>query len=537
MGHIIKSAKLVQLYNTNNRVSVGLLMCILVTGFLLIWALGILLILLGLITEGILVASIFSTLLCCVFLIPIITSIMGSLKGSFRKGKFLCCYSCCSLTSCAIYAVFLIIAASLLVALFNVDPTKIEASGIAIGAIVFAFLFVVFLILCLGRGVAIVLAVCIGIRLKKGTLDASLRGVKPVDSGAEASSGSIPPVANPNPNGINIDTSKYELSMEDFVIIEKIGSGAFGNVFKADFKDTIVALKTLNIDAADPDDPDFKLAVVEFKKEVEILAQLRHPNILYFFGACLKPPSFAIATEFMEMGSLKDFIHKTAARKRLFDWPLKKKIMLDVSRGLKFLHDQNMIHRDLKPANVLLDAGFVAKVADFGLSKRETLNSFSQTKTAKGKLPRSASASGSGSGSGSGSNSANSNFGNSQMTSFVGSPLWMAPEVVRGEAYNSSCDVYSFGIVMWEVLTEGNPYDEQLKKIPASQIPYKVATDKDFRPILPDIESLLEGNQNLQYEAKSLNEYTELMQRCWTHEPSSRPTFTEVVQQLKQLVQ
>lgn len=392
-------------------------------------------------------------------------------------------------------------------------------------------MIIVFCVLCWGRFIGIVLAVTIGIRIKKGTLDVSSKGVKP--EGSSPDNSVIVPVANPD--GINIDTSKYELSMEDFVIIEKIGSGAFGNVFKADFKDTIVALKTLNIDAGDPDDESFKMAVAEFKKEVEILAQLRHPNILYFFGACLKPPSFAIATEFMEMGSLKDYLYRKDSRKRVLDWPLKKKIVLDVSRGLKFLHDQNMIHRDLKPANVLLDSGFVAKVADFGLSKREVLGALGQSK--KGKKGTSGSVSGSGNGSGSGSGSGtNSDFGNSQMTSFVGSPLWMAPEVVRGEAYNGSCDVYSFGIVMWELLTESSPYAEQLKHLPASQIPYKVATDQNFRPILPNIELLIDKGQSLQYDATSLTEYVNLMTKCWTHEPSNRPPFTEIVQNLKQLV-
>lgn len=157
-------------------------------------------------------------------------------------------------------------------------------------------------------------------------------------------------------------------------------------------------------------------------------------------------------------------------------------IYVSIAKGMLFLHSKNIIHRDLKWANVLLDSNMVAKITDFGVS---TLKDQSR----------------------------------SNMTKFVGTGSYMAPEIVLKELYDEKCDVFSFGIMMFELYCEQmNPYGNKIN------IEAKVAKNPLFRPVFPE-------NMDI---PQSRIFFVFLMQRCWSHEPSLRPSFADIVNLLEE---
>jgi serine/threonine protein kinase len=101
-------------------------------------------------------------------------------------------------------------------------------------------------------------------------------------------------------------------------------------------------------------------------KSLMVCRKVRHKNVVQFIGACTKPPNLCIVTEFMSCGSVYDYIHKQKAVLKL---PMLLRVAIDVSKGMDYLHQSNIIHRDLKAANLLMDENEVVKVADFGVAR------------------------------------------------------------------------------------------------------------------------------------------------------------------------
>jgi len=139
---------------------------------------------------------------------------------------------------------------------------------------------------------------------------------------------------------------------------------------------------------------------------------------LQFIAACKKPPVYCIITEYMSQGNLRMYLNKKEPYSLSLEIIIR--LALDISRGMEYLHSQGVIHRDLKSSNLLLDDDLRAKVADFGTSCLET-------RCRKSK-------------------------GNS------GTYRWMAPEMVKEKPYTRKVDVYSFGIVLWELTTSLLPF-------------------------------------------------------------------------------
>eukprot|EP00834_Sanchytrium_tribonematis_P005595 NODE_349_length_8994_cov_1.235526.p11 type:complete len:145 gc:universal NODE_349_length_8994_cov_1.235526:3321-2887(-) len=141
------------------------------------------------------------------------------------------------------------------------------------------------------------------------------------------------------------------LNEEDFEIIEEIGSGQFGRVFKSDYLGTTVAVKEC-----------FKLEGMDFKKylerEVGLLQTMRHPNIIQFLGIYTKNENTFIVTEFLSGGNLATYIKDNSN----VDWHTRISFAIDSSRAIYYLHKQNIIHRDLKPENLLLTENLRIKV-------------------------------------------------------------------------------------------------------------------------------------------------------------------------------
>ncbi|XP_062176599.1 serine/threonine-protein kinase STY46 isoform X2 [Alnus glutinosa] len=152
----------------------------------------------------------------------------------------------------------------------------------------------------------------------------------------------------------------WEIDPKHLKFGNKIASGSYGDLYKGTYCSQEVAIKVLKPERVNSD------MQTEFVQEVFIMRKVRHKNVVQFIGACTKPPSLCIVTEFMSGGSVYDYLHK---QRGVFKLPSLLKVAIDVSKGMNYLHQNNIIHRDLKAANLLMDENEVVKVADFGVAR------------------------------------------------------------------------------------------------------------------------------------------------------------------------
>ncbi|OQR90847.1 kinase [Thraustotheca clavata] len=267
-------------------------------------------------------------------------------------------------------------------------------------------------------------------------------------------------------NNIPEPEDGFLITEKDVVLGEAIGKGVFGVVYSGIYFGTPVAIKKLPIGAVP------KNTLAEFHKECSIMKGLHHPNIVLFMGSCSNPPNLLLVTELLVNGSFFDYYHKHDCPTRDQHRLLSYNIALDMARGLAYLHNHNavVIHRDLKSQNILLDEKMRTKIADFGLSKFREVG---------------------------------------KTMSICGSPLWVAPEVLRGEKYGTPCDVYSFSIIVWEVLAWSEPYPA----MGSSEVMKGVACG-NLRPIPPDDAPTCLAN---------------LLRDCWHRKQETRPGFNQIV--------
>ncbi|KAL8553756.1 hypothetical protein ACS0TY_002154 [Phlomoides rotata] len=275
---------------------------------------------------------------------------------------------------------------------------------------------------------------------------------------------------------INVDTEiddvgECEIVWEDLDLGERIGLGSYGEVYHADWNGTEVAVKKFL-------DQDFSGAALdEFKREVRIMRRLRHPNVVLFMGAVTRPPNLSIITEFLPRGSLYRIIHRPHCQ---IDEKRRIKMALDVAKGMNCLHTSipTIVHRDLKSPNLLVDNNWNVKVGDFGLSRLKH-NTFLSSK------------------------------------STAGTPEWMAPEVLRNEPSNEKCDVYSFGIILWELATLKLPW--------SGMNPMQVVGAVGFQ------------NRRLDIPKEVDPLVARIIWECWQTDPNLRPSFAELCVALKPL--
>ncbi|KAL6071458.1 Mitogen-activated protein kinase kinase kinase MLT [Balamuthia mandrillaris] len=231
-----------------------------------------------------------------------------------------------------------------------------------------------------------------------------------------------------------------------------------------------------------------------FYRECTILGKLKHENIVSLYGACFDWPYICILEPFYSLGSLYDVLQDNEVH---LPWPLRLRIALEIALGVDYLHRQEVYHRDLKSRNVVVvslernDATHV-KLIDFGSAK-----DVSQDQT-------------------------------SPLTEgIIGSGYWMAPEVWQHKPFTKACDVYSYGIVLWELATrENNPFPQFDKKYLLLD-----AVLKGERPPLPSFSC---NEKEEEQEDMIIRRFLGgLMQRCWAADPADRPSFADIIRDLQ----
>lgn len=250
----------------------------------------------------------------------------------------------------------------------------------------------------------------------------------------------------------------WEIDPSDIVFQEKIASGAFGDLFKGVFCGQDVAIKILR------GVQDNSVQYQEFLQEVAIMRKVRHRNVVQFIGACTKKPHLCIVFEYMKGGSVYD---RLRSEKGAFSIVEVLRVAAEVSRGMNYLHQRKILHRDLKAANLLIDEHGTVKIADFGVARLLDTEGV--------------------------------------MTAETGTYRWMAPEIIEHKAYDQKADVYSFGIVLWELLTGSVPYQDRT--------PLQAAVGVVQNGLRPDIPPSTPAG------------IADIMRLCWQREPSVRPSF------------
>jgi len=271
----------------------------------------------------------------------------------------------------------------------------------------------------------------------------------------------------------------WAIDFRSLVFGPRIGAGGFGEVYKAKFKNEMVAVKTLQ--KVEDDDP--QAVIAEFMVEMKLMSKLKHPNIVLFLGAAIVNPNLAIVLEFMPGGSLYRAIHRRR-RNHLGSFPLLKTLWIayGISKGMEYLHAQYpvIIHRDLKSPNILLGTNVhEVKVTDFGLSR---LRVATYVNTGPG-----------------------------------GTPEWMAPELLRQDPFDEMSDVFSFGVILWELVVCEKPWRDDHPM----QIVFKVGSRGEKLQIPPGVQVIPELRQ--------------MITMCFNDNAAKRPKFSDLSQELGKL--
>lgn len=257
----------------------------------------------------------------------------------------------------------------------------------------------------------------------------------------------------------------------DLLQEQKIGHGRFADVYRGRWlsHDHEVSIKIIRIQYLG------EQAKEEFIKEISTMCQIHYDHILNIFGACIEPEKYALVAEYMSLGSLYDVLKQHTIQ---LTWPDRWSIAQQMVKGINYLHTcpKPIIHRDIKSPNVLMtkrDLGFLVKVGDFGLTKIRHESSRQSSQNIS-----------------------------------IDALAWKAPELLRMGTHTEASDVYALGIVLWELATRREPYE-----------------DADDLTII----AFVKGRDRLAIPENIPSSFAELISSAWAHEAQQRPTCQELL--------
>lgn len=279
-----------------------------------------------------------------------------------------------------------------------------------------------------------------------------------------------------------------ERATRNFAPDGKLGEGGFGPVYKGHLADGgMVAVKVLNSDSGQGER--------EWEAEVKFLSQMNHPNLVRLVGYCSEGGQMDLVYEFLQNGSLDQWLFTN--HRQPLPWDVRMRIALDAARGLAYLHDAPdgaVIFRDLKPSNVLLDGDFNAKLSDFGLAKDGPQGNNSHVSTR-----------------------------------VMGTQGYAAPEYVFTGHLTVKSDVYTYGVVLLEIIAGRPALDTSLPRNEQNLVQWA-------RPFLADkakfgkvVDPRLKG----QYSAKALRRAVLLALNCLRKDANTRPSMADVAKWLE----
>ncbi|XP_025054128.1 tyrosine-protein kinase TXK [Alligator sinensis] len=277
-------------------------------------------------------------------------------------------------------------------------------------------------------------------------------------------------VGNCLPATAGFGYEKWEINPSELTCMKELGRGQFGVVQLGKWKALVkVAIKAINEGAMSEDD---------FIEEAKVMTKLSHPKLVQLYGVCIQHKPLYIVTEFMENGCLLNYLRQRHGK-------LNKEMLLsmcqDVCEGMVYLERKKFIHRDLAARNCLVNAEHIVKISDFGMARYVLDDEYISSSGAKFPIK------------------------------------WSSPEVFHFKKYSTKSDVWSFGVLMWEVFTEGKmPFDSKSNSEVVREISegYRL-----YRPYLAPLPVY------------------KVMYSCWHEKPEGRPAFVELLQTLTDIAE
>ncbi|XP_009146380.1 protein STRUBBELIG-RECEPTOR FAMILY 7 [Brassica rapa] len=295
------------------------------------------------------------------------------------------------------------------------------------------------------------------------------------------------------PSNVNVYTvADLQIATNSFSVDNLLGEGTFGRVYRAQFDDgKVLAVKKIDSSALPTDTAE------DFTEIVSKIAHLDHENVTKLDGYCSEHGQHLVIYEFHRNGSLHDFLHLSEDESKPLIWNPRVKIALGTARALEYLHEvcsPSIVHKNIKSANILLDSELNPHLSDSGLASflptaNELLNQNDEG--------------------------------------------YSAPEVSMSGQYSLQSDVYSFGIVMLELLTGRKPFDSTRSRSEQSLVRWATPQLHDIDALSKMVDPALKGL----YPVKSLSRFADVIALCVQPEPEFRPPMSEVVQALVVLVQ
>ncbi|XP_017643355.1 probable serine/threonine-protein kinase PBL5 isoform X1 [Gossypium arboreum] len=272
-----------------------------------------------------------------------------------------------------------------------------------------------------------------------------------------------------------------------------LGEGGFGKVYKGflDKTNQVVAIKQLDRNGAQ--------GIREFVVEVLTLSMAEHPNLVKLIGFCAEGDQRLLVYEYMPLGSLENHLYELPASRKPLDWNTRMKIAAGAARGLEYLHEKMkppVIYRDLKCSNILLGEGYHPKLSDFGLAKVGPIGDKTHVSTR-----------------------------------VMGTYGYCAPDYAMTGQLTFKSDIYSFGVVLLELITGRKAIDETRDRSEQNLVAWARPMFKDRRNFSRMVDPLLQG----QYPVRGLYQALAIAAMCVQEQPNMRPAITDVVMALNYL--